>query len=84
MLKEFFKPTVIFFRLTNFPAVFQTIMNEILQNLINTREVGSFINNFINNFIVKTKKEIGHDKIMKEVIKRLVENDLYIKSEKYK
>ena len=84
MLKEFFKPTVIFFRLTNFPVVFQTIMNEILQNLINTREVGSFINNFINNFIVKTKKEIGHDKIMKEVIKRLVKNDLYIKSEKYK
>jgi len=80
MLKEFFKPTVIFFRLTNFPAVFQTIMNEILQNLINTREVRSFI----NNFIVKTKKEIGHDKVMKEVIKRLVENDLYIKSEKYK
>jgi len=80
MLKDFSKPTVMFFRLTNFPAVFQIIMNEILQNLINTRKVGRFI----NNFIVKTEKEIEHDKVMKEVIKRLVENDLYIKSEKYK
>ena len=40
-----FEPTVIFFRLTNSLAIFQTMMNEILQNLINTREVASFIDN---------------------------------------
>jgi len=44
-LKELFEPTVIFFRLTNSLAIFQTIINEILQNLINTREVASFIDN---------------------------------------
>ncbi len=40
-----FKSTVIFFRLTNSLAIFQTMMNEILQDLINTREVASFIDN---------------------------------------
>ena len=40
-----FEPTVIFFRLTNSLAIFQIMMNEILQNLINIREVASFIDN---------------------------------------
>ena len=43
-------------------------MNKILQNLINTGEVVSFI----NNVIVETKKEEGHDEVVKEIIKRLV------------
>ena len=38
-----FKPTVIFFGLTNFLVMFQIMMNEIFQNLINTRKVASFI-----------------------------------------
>ena len=37
---------------------------------------------FINNVIVGTEEEKEHDKIVKEVVKRLVENDLYIKLEK--
>jgi len=47
-------------------------MNEIIQDLINTGEVVSFI----NNVIVETKKEKGHNKVVKETIKRLVKNDL--------
>ena len=39
---------------------------------------------FINNVIVGTEKETGYDKIVEEVVKRLAENDLYIKPEKYK
>jgi len=31
-----FEPTVIFFRLTNSPAIFQAMMNELLRDLINT------------------------------------------------
>jgi len=42
-----FEPTVIFFGLKNLLATFQTIMNEILWNLINTREVASFIDDII-------------------------------------
>jgi len=63
---------VIFFGLTNSPAMFQIIMNKILQNLINTGEVASFI----DYVIVEMEKE--------EVVRRLVKNDLYVKPEKYK
>jgi len=55
-------------------------MNEILQDLINTGEVA----NFINNVIVGTKEEKRYNKIVKEVVKRLAENNLYIKLEEYK
>jgi len=75
-----FKPTVIFFRLTSLLAIFQTMMNEILWNFLNIMKVVSFI----NNVIVGTEEEKGHDKIVEEVIKRLAENDLYMKLEKCK
>ena len=48
--------------------------------LINTREVASFI----DNVIVEMEEEKGHDKVVEEVVKRLAENNLYVKSEKYK
>ncbi len=39
---------------------------------------------FIDNIIVRIEKEKGYNKVIKEVVKRLVENNLYIKPEKYK
>jgi len=69
-----------FFGLTNSPVTFQTMMNKILQNLINTKEVASFT----DNVIVRTEEERGHNEVVEEVIKRLAENDLYVKLEKYK
>ena len=77
-LERSFKSTVMFFGLTDFPAIFQTIMNKILQNLINTRKVASFIDNVIMGI-----EEKEHDKII-EKVKRLVENNLYVKLEKCK
>ena len=47
ILKGLFKLTVIFFRLTNSLVMFEIMINKILQNLINTREIASFINNVI-------------------------------------
>ena len=75
-----FEPMVIFFELTNSPATFQTMINEILQNLINTRRVVSFI----DNIIIETESKEGHDKLVEEVVKKLAENDLYMKPEKCK
>ena len=49
-------------------------MNEILQNLINTGEVASFI----DDVIIGIEKEKKHDEVVKEVVKRLAKNDLYI------
>ena len=75
-----FKLTVMFFRLTNLQATFQTMMNEILQDLINTGRVTSFI----DDVIIGTEEEEGHDKLVEEVVKRLAKNDLYVKLEKCK
>ena len=80
MLKKPFEPTVMFFELTNSPVTFQAMMNELLRDLINTGKVVAFI----DNVIVGIKMEEGHDKIVVEIIKRLEENDLYMKLEKCK
>ena len=75
-----FEPTVIFFGLTNSSVTFQTMMNKILQNLINTGKVISFI----DDIIIGTEGKEGYDKLVKEVVRRLAENDLYVKPEKCK
>jgi len=62
-----YKPTVIYFRLTNFPATFQTIMNNLFQDMINQGTTATFI----DDIIVATKIEEGYDKIAKEVLKQL-------------
>ena len=48
--------------------------------MINTGKVASFI----DNMIVEMKEDKRYDKVVEEVVKRLVENNLYIKLEKYK
>jgi len=79
-LEGSFEPTVIFFGLTNFSATFQTIMNEILQDLINTGKVASFI----DNVIIEIEGKEEHNEMIEEVVKRLVENDLCVEPERYK
>jgi len=54
-------------------------MNEILRDLINEGKVVAFV----DDVLVETETEEGHDEIMKKILKRLEENDLYIKPEKY-
>ena len=39
---------------------------------------------FIDDVIVRMETEEGHDELVAEVIKKLEENDLYVKPEKYK
>ena len=75
-----FEPTVMFFGLTNSPATFQAIMNELLRDLINTGKVVVFI----DDVIVGMEMEEGHDELVAEVVKRLEENNLYVKPEKCK
>ena len=59
-----FEPTVIFFGLTNSPTIFQTIINEILWDLINIGEVTSFI----DNIIVETKEKKRHNKVVEKIV----------------
>ena len=67
-----------FFGMTNLPATFQAMMNEILKDMINEEKVMAFV----DNVLVGIETEEGHDEIVEEVLKRLEENDLYIKPEK--
>jgi len=78
--KESFELTVIFFGLTNSPVTFQAMMNELLRDLINMGMVAAFI----DDVIMRTEIEEGHDEIVVEIIKRLEENDLYVKLKKCK
>ena len=48
--------------------------------MINTGKVESFI----NNIIVGTESEEKYDELIKEILKRLKKNDLYVKLEKYR
>ena len=52
-----FETTVMFFRLTNLPAMLQTMMNEILQDLINTGEITELVTRNYQQFGVI--KDVG-------------------------
>ena len=73
-----FEPTVMFFGLTNSPATFQAMMNDLLRDLV----VEEKVTVFINDVMVATETEEGHDEIVEEVLRRLEENDLFVKPEK--
>ena len=73
-----YKPVVMFFGMTNSLATFQGMMNEILRDLINKRKVTAFV----DDILVGIDSEERHDEIVEEVLRRLEENDLYVKPEK--
>jgi len=67
-----------FFGMTNLPATFQAIMNKILRDLVNESKVAVFV----DDILVGTKTEKEHDEIIEEILRRLEENNLYVKLEK--
>ena len=74
-----YEPVVMFFGMTNSPATFQGMMNKILRDMINEEKVAVFV----DNILVGTETEKEHDDIVEEVLRRLEENNLYMKPEKY-
>jgi len=54
-------------------------MNNLFYDIINQENMATFI----DNIIVATEIEERHDEIVKEVLKQLEENNLFVKSEKY-
>jgi len=69
-----------FFGLINSPATFQAIINKLLRDLINMEKIRSFI----NDVMVETETEKEHDELIAKILRRLGENNLYIKPEKCK
>ena len=76
---ESYEPTVMYFGLTNSLTTFQTIMNSLFQDIINQRNTATFIDDIIAAIDIKE----GYDEVVEEMLKRLEENDLFVKPEKY-
>jgi len=62
-----FEPVVMFFGMTNSPAMFQGMMNEIMRDLINEEKVAVFV----DDVLIGTDGKEGHDEIVAEVLKRM-------------
>ena len=78
MPKSVYKLTVMFFGLTNSPATFQIIINDLLRDMIETGDVVVFI-----DYVMKgMETEEGYDKIIEKLLRRMVENNLFVKPEK--
>jgi len=60
-----YEPIVIYFGLINSPAIFQTMMNDLFQDMINQRTTVTFI----NDIIVATETKEEYNKIIEEVLK---------------
>src|ERR1700723_4332375 len=73
-----FEPTVMFFGLTNSPATFQNFMNHIFKDLIHQGVVSVYM----DDILVHTTTHSQHQQIVKEVLRILRDNDLFLKPEK--
>jgi hypothetical protein len=73
-----FEPLVMYFSLTNSPATFQTMMNEIFQDLI-TKGVVSV---YLNDILIFTNSLEEHRRITRPVLDHMREHKLYLRPEK--
>ena len=85
--KGLFKPTVMFFGLTNLPATFQAMMNTLFQMQIVSRNLTVYM----DDMAIHTKREEGetendhvkqHRRIVSEMLETLESNDLYLNIDK--
>ena len=65
------------FGLTNAPATFQALMNEILGDLVN-----EFLVVYLDDILIYSKNEFDHVGHVKEVLRPLRDNNLYVKGSK--
>ena len=73
-----FEPHVMFFGLTNSPATFQTMMNDIFRDLIFAGKVLVYI----DDILIFTKTLAEHHQIVRQVLNILRKHKLYLKPEK--
>jgi len=68
-----------FFRMTNSPATFQTMMNDIFRTLI----AKGIIVVYLDDILIFTKTEEEHERAVRRVLEILVEHKLFLRPEKY-
>ena len=76
--KGLYKPTIMFFSLTNSPATFQTFMNHILRELIDEGHVIVYL----DDILVFTDTLHEHRRIVCQVPEALMKHKLYLCPEK--
>src|ERR1700760_4562195 len=77
--KGLYEPMVMFFGLTNSPATFQTMMDQVFREEIATRDV--FI--YMDDILIATEGTlVQHEQMVERILKKLMEHDLYLKPEK--
>jgi len=67
-----------FFGITNSPATFQTMMNDIFRNLI----VEGIVVVYLDNILIFTKTKEEHEQAVQWVLQVLKENKLFFRLEK--
>jgi hypothetical protein len=73
-----FEPLVMYFGLTNSPATFQTMMNDIFRDLILSGDVMVYL----DDILIAHSDLARHRKIVSEVLRRLRAHKLYLRPEK--
>jgi len=74
-----FEPLVMFFGITNSPATFQTIMNDVFRTII----VKGIVIVYLDNILIFTKTEEEHEQAVQRVLEILTEHKLFLHLEKY-
>jgi len=73
-----FDPLVMFFRMTNSPATFQTMMNDVFRTVI----VEGIVVMYLDNILIFTKMEEEHEQAVQRVLEILAEHKLFLRPEK--
>jgi len=76
--EDAFELMVMFFGLTNLLVTFQIIRNDLLRSMIETGDTVVFT----DDVMIGTEIEEGYDNIVEEVLRRMTENNLFLKPEK--
>jgi len=73
-----FEPLVMFFRMTNSPATFQTMMNNVFRTVI----AEGIVVVYLNDILIFTKTEEEHERAVWRVLEILAEHKLFLRLEK--
>jgi len=74
-----FEPLVMFFGMTNSPATFQTMMNDVFRTII----VEGVVVVYLDDILIFTKTEEEHERAVQRVLEILTEHKLFLHPEKY-
>jgi len=73
-----FEPLVMFFRMTNSPATFQTMMNDVFRTVI----AEGIVIVYLDDILIFTKTEEEHEQAVWRVLEILAEHKLFLRPEK--